>query len=162
MTIAVRHSTEDDIDAIFAIISQKSCYSNTLQHPYANKEIWTKRLTNMSENKISLVATLDGQVVGQLGAENYTNPRRRHACNIGMIVCESVRGQGVGHALLHAFIEMATHWMGITRIELEVYTDNQAALALYEKNGFVIEGTAKNYALKEGIYVDSYLMARTL
>ena len=162
MTIEVRHSTEDDIDAIFAIISQKSCYSNTLQHPYANKEIWTKRLTNMSENKISLVATLDGQVVGQLGAENYTNPRRRHACNIGMIVCESARGQGVGHALLHAFIEMATHWMGITRIELEVYTDNQAALALYEKNGFVIEGTAKNYALKEGIYVDSYLMARTL
>lgn len=162
MTIKIRHSDENDIDAIFAIISQKSCYSNTLQHPFANKEIWTKRLTHMPDNWLSLVAELDGRIVGQLGAENYTNPRRRHACNIGMIVCEFARSQGVGHGLLSAFIELATNWMGITRIELEVYTDNQAALALYEKNGFIIEGTAKNYALKAGVYVDSYLMARTL
>ena len=100
--------------------------------------------------------------MGQLGAENFSNPRRRHACNIGMIVCESARGQGVGDALLSAFIDLACNWMGIKRIELEVYTDNAAALALYKKHGFTIEGTAKNYALKDGILVDAYLMAKCI
>ena len=124
MTIHIRHSTANDAVAVFSIISQKSCYSNTLQHPLSSIEKWTKRLSQLPDNCISIVAEKNGHVVGQLGAENFSNPRRRHACNIGMIVCESARGQGVGDALLSAFIDLACNWMGIKRIELEVYTDN--------------------------------------
>ncbi len=35
-----------------------------------------------------------------------------------------------------------------------------AALHLYEKFGFVIEGTLKKYAFRAGSYVDAYTMAR--
>jgi putative acetyltransferase len=45
-------------------------------------------------------------------------------------------------------------------LELEVYTDNEPAVRLYQKFGFEIEGTAIQYAFRDGQYVDLYLMAR--
>jgi putative acetyltransferase len=40
-----------------------------------------------------------------------------------------------------------------------VYTDNAAAIALYKKFGFEIEGTHRRYAFRNGEYVDAYSMA---
>jgi putative acetyltransferase len=61
---------------------------------------------------------------------------------------------------MEAAVELTERWMGITRLELEVYTDNAPAIALYKKFGFEVEGTLREYALRDGQYVDSYLMAR--
>ncbi|WP_175687531.1 GNAT family N-acetyltransferase [Burkholderia anthina] len=35
-----------------------------------------------------------------------------------------------------------------------------AAIALYEKHGFRIEGEAPDYALRDGVYASAYQMAR--
>jgi len=43
---------------------------------------------------------------------------------------------------------------------LSVYTDNAPAIHLYEKFGFIIEGTARQFALRNGVYVDAHMMAR--
>ena len=62
--------------------------------------------------------------------------------------------------MMEAVIEMADNWLSLSRLELNVYTDNDAAIHLYEKQGFEIEGTLRNYAFRDGRYVDSYAMAR--
>lgn len=77
-----------------------------------------------------------------------------------MAVAAGRRRQGIGTALLRAVIETAERWHGVRRLELEVYTDNPAAIALYAGHGFVREGLAKGYALRDGAYVDVLLMAR--
>ena len=59
-----------------------------------------------------------------------------------------------------AALDLADNWLQFTRIELTVYTDNAAALALYKKFGFEIEGTHKQFAFRNGTYIDSYSMAR--
>jgi putative acetyltransferase len=41
-----------------------------------------------------------------------------------------------------------------------VYSDNAAAIRLYEKVGFVVEGIARDFALRDGVFVDALLMAR--
>ncbi|MCL2918982.1 GNAT family N-acetyltransferase [Shewanella litorisediminis] len=157
--IQVRHSDAGDIGAIRAIYSQPSCFANTLQHPFPSLEKWQRRLGDLPENCYSLVAEIDGEVVGQAGMEVFVNPRRKHVANLGMAVSEDYQGIGVGSALLAAMMELAHNWLAVRRIELEVYTDNHAAIKLYKRHGFVIEGEAIGYAFRGGEYVDAFLMA---
>jgi len=57
-------------------------------------------------------------------------------------------------------VAIADDWLDLQRIELTVFVDNDRAIALYEKSGFVSEGRFKNYAFRDGHYVDAYAMAR--
>ena len=71
-------------------------------------------------------------------------------------------GTNVGNssAYLQAAVDLADQWLNLRRLELEVYADNAPALRLYQKFGFVIEGTAVQFAYRAGQYVDARLMAR--
>ncbi|MCJ8268879.1 MAG: GNAT family N-acetyltransferase [Psychrosphaera sp.] len=162
MNPTIRHSEPRDYVGIQEMFQQRSCYAGTLQLPYPSEEKWQKRLSGSKDNAYSLVAELDGKIVGQISMEVLNSPRRKHVANIGMAVSENAQGQGVGSKLLEAVVALAPNWLAVTRIELEVYTDNTAGKALYEKHGFVIEGTAKKYAFRDGQYVDAFLMARVI
>jgi putative acetyltransferase len=59
-----------------------------------------------------------------------------------------------------ALMDLADNWYGLRRLELTVYADNPAAVHLYQKFGFTIEGTAHQYALRNGELVDALYMAR--
>ena len=77
-----------------------------------------------------------------------------------MAVRDDWQGKGVGTALLQTAVDLADNWFNLVRLELEVYTDNEPAVRLYKKMGFVIEGTFVQYAYRSGQYVDVYAMAR--
>lgn len=77
-----------------------------------------------------------------------------------MAVHEQWQGRGVGTALLAAAIDLADNWLNLLRLELTVYTDNEAAIHLYRKSGFETEGTLRHYAFRDGVLVDAYAMAR--
>jgi L-phenylalanine/L-methionine N-acetyltransferase len=96
-----------------------------------------------------------------LGVTTYPNrPRRRHVGQIGISVHDEWQGRGVGAALMRACIDLADNWLNLTRLELEVYADNEPAIRLYERFGFEHEGTLRQYAFRDGHFVDSYAMAR--
>lgn len=94
--------------------------------------------------------------------EVFSNPRRKHVSNIGMAVSEEHQKCGVGSKLLEAMLDLAINWLAVRRVELEVYTDNEQAVELYKKFGFNIEGTALQYAFKNGVYADVHLMAKVV
>jgi putative acetyltransferase len=77
-----------------------------------------------------------------------------------MGVRDDRQGKGVGTALLQAAVDLADKWLNLERLELEVYVDNEPAVRLYKKFGFVIEGTLSRFAFRDGRYVDAYAMAR--
>ena len=66
----------------------------------------------------------------------------------------------MGKALLAELVQAADQWLDIRRLELTVFADNAAAIALYSKLGFEVEGTYRKYAFREGRYVDALSMAR--
>jgi putative acetyltransferase len=104
---------------------------------------------------------MEKEVVGQLGLHTFpNNPRRRHVGQIGMAVRDEWHGRGAGTALMQAAVDLADKWLNLSRLELEVYTDNEAAISLYKKFGFAIEGTLIRFAYRDGQYVDAYYMAR--
>lgn len=67
--------------------------------------------------------------------------------------------QGIAAALLNRLVESA-HEQGARRMLLEVRVDNEPALHLYRKFGFVRLGLRKRYYQPEGI--DAYTMALDL
>lgn len=77
-----------------------------------------------------------------------------------MSVDEAFHGRGVGTAMMAALIDISDNWYNLRRLELEVYTDNDRAIRLYQKFGFEIEGTLRSFAWRDGAYADAYVMSR--
>lgn len=160
MNITVRHAEPGDYGAVHRVFSGERAVAGTLQLPYPSPEKWRKRLSELPEGHYQLVACADGEVVGELTLWASNNSRLRHVGGLGMAVRDDWQGKGVGTALMRAALDLADNWLGLARMELHVYTDNTAAIALYEKFGFEVEGTHRRYAFRNGEYVDAYSMAR--
>jgi L-phenylalanine/L-methionine N-acetyltransferase len=159
--VIVRHAEPDDYQALHRIFSGPKAIAGTMQLPLPSAEAWRKRLVELPEGLFSLVACVDDEVVGSLGLETSpTRWRMRHVGSIGMAVRDDWQGKGVGTALMEAALDLADNWLNLTRIELRVYVDNSAAVALYKNFGFEIEGTHRRLAFRNGEYVDAYSMAR--
>jgi putative acetyltransferase len=160
-SIEIRRIEPDDYSALREICAQPKVVWGTLQVPFPSLEIWKQRLAAQRDNFYGLVACVDGKVVGSASlAASASSPRRRHAAEIGMSVHDAWQGRGIGSALLEAIVGLADGWLNLTRIELTVYTDNAAAIRLYERFGFAVEGTLRRYAFRDGEFVDAYVMAR--
>lgn len=159
-TISVRAREPRDIEALHEVMSCPGVIHGTMQLPLRSLEGRREQYNQSRPDMHSLVAEIDGRVVGQLGLHLETAARRRHVGSIGMAVHDDFQGRGVGSALLAAALELADNWLNLRRIELEVYTDNAPAIRLYENFGFITEGTLRDFAFRNGEYVDAYTMAR--
>jgi putative acetyltransferase len=157
--ILIRAIETDDYQDITVLRISGNVPANTLNLPYLSPDTIRDRLENQPTTMYGLVAVVGERVVGYLGML-VDSGRQAHVARLGMMVHADYQGRGVGTALLEAAINLAENWLNITRIALEVYTDNEPAIALYKKFGFEIEGTLRDYAYRDGDYVDSYLMAR--
>jgi putative acetyltransferase len=161
MDITVRHLEPEDYKALHCIFSGPKVVADTLQMPFPSAEMWRERLSEPPEGLYSLVACVEREVVGSLGLETSpTRWRMRHVGSIGMAVRNDWQGRGIGTALMEAALDLADNWLNLTRIELRVYTDNAAGIALYKKFGFEVEGTHRRLAFRDGEYVDGYSIAR--
>lgn len=162
--IAIRRARPDDAAAIARLMDEPEVYANLMQMPHASEDLHRTRIVDSlapGKTDLLLVAERDGKVVGSAGM-HPTGPalRRRHAVVIGLSVIAEAQGQGVGTALMQALCDYADRWLGALRIELTVYVDNAAAIALYRKFGFEMEGRHRGYALRDGRYADVFAMAR--
>ncbi|MEV6049547.1 GNAT family N-acetyltransferase [Streptomyces sp. NPDC052107] len=110
-----------------------------------------------------LVAEVDGRVVGYVRIGRPTPlASNTHVLQIqGLAVAEEARGRGLGRALIRAAVEEA-RGRGARRLTLRVLGHNAPARALYESEGFAVEGVQPEEFLLDGAYVDDVLMGRRL
>ncbi len=93
-----------------------------------------------SENEIEILAIIDGEVVGTAGIEQISPKYKlRHRCDFGISIARDYWGKGIGSALQHACIACAKK-AGYEQMELEVVAENERAVKMYEKAGFVEYG----------------------
>ncbi len=105
-----------------------------------------------------LVAEDGGRIVGRLSLSRDPHPASRHVADLGLMVAESHRRQGVGRALLVEAVAWARA-SGVRKLELHVFPWNEPALGLYESFGFEREGYRKRHYERGGELVDAVLMA---
>jgi putative acetyltransferase len=100
----------------------------------------------------------DGRIIGRLSVARDQHPASRHVADLGLMVAKSHRRQGIGRALLQAAVDWAQR-SDVRKLELHVFTYNDAAIKLYESFGFEREGLRKQHYLQNGRLVDAYVMA---
>jgi len=110
-----------------------------------------------SDREANIVAVASARVIGSLGISRDDHPVTRHVATLGMFVADGWRGHGIGAALMNEALRWARS-VGIEKLELTVYPGNAAARALYERFGFVEEGTLVRHSKKAEGYEDEVLM----
>jgi putative acetyltransferase len=162
--VQIRRVRTTDAEGMVRLMGDPETLGNLLQLPYPSVEAWRTRLAEWDtpgRTDLLLVAEAGGALVGNAGLNPVGNAlRRRHAMGLGITVAKEWQGRGVGSQLMSALLDAADRWLGCLRIELTVFSDNAAAIALYRKFGFEVEGTHRAFALRDGRYVDALAMAR--
>ncbi len=93
-----------------------------------------------SPNEIEILAEIDGKVVGLAGIGCIGRLfKLNHRAEFGVSVDKNYWHLGIGSALTEACIGCAKK-AGYVQLELDVVSDNKAAISLYENVGFVEYG----------------------
>ncbi len=110
-----------------------------------------------------LVAELDGRVVGYIRLKPPTRlPENAHVIQVqGLAVHPDARRHGVAAGLLGA-AEETLRERGTRKLTLRVLSTNEAAIRLYQRHGFVREGTLLEEFCINGRFVDDVMMAKKL
>ena len=116
-----------------------------------------------SENQITLLALLNDEIAGLVNITADQRKRVRHIGDLFIVIGQKYWNNGLGSLLLEEVVEWAQASGILRRLQLTVQTRNQAAVHLYQKHGFVIEGRQEHGAyIEEGEFIDVYLMGRLI
>jgi putative acetyltransferase len=149
-----------DASDLHEIRSSEGSRENTLGL-ITNKVMRTEKiLANLNENDHLLVAEVDGKVVGSAGLKVNQSPRMNHVASFGIGLHPDYQDKGIGSMLIREILDLADNWLMLIRVELDVFEDNERAIHLYKKYGFVVEGKKKYATKRFGKYDTEILMAR--
>ena len=115
------------------------------------------------DNQITLLALLNDEIAGILNIPADQRSRVRHIGDLFIVIEKRYWNNGLGSFLLEEAIEWAQASGVLRRLQLTVQTRNQAAVHLYQKMGFAIEGRHERGAyIEEGTFIDVYSMGKLI
>ncbi|HEX5817299.1 MAG TPA: GNAT family N-acetyltransferase [Gemmatimonadales bacterium] len=165
-TIAIRTAVPDDAGAVVACLKQVGAESTYLTFGGEGRGLdeveQRAALAQLlaADNALALVAMDGERVVGNLVFEGGARSRIRHTGELGISVLQAYAGKGLGRALLEMLIEWAEGSGVIRKLDLKVRADNLAAIRLYERLGWKIEGLVTRDLCVDGVYHDALYMGR--
>jgi ribosomal protein S18 acetylase RimI-like enzyme len=123
------------------------------------------RRYRQQSNAVILIADAGDSIAGLVRLTGGESPFTQHSADLHINVHPDYRGMGIGSALMNRAMQWAQNNRIIRRVELEVLARNEAAIRLYQRHGFEIEGLNRaSYRMvdEDGALVDSLVMARLI
>ena len=157
--VVIRPVRTEDAEAVYALRLLPSIVDHTLAIPSAHLDATRRRLDSQTPDDHTFVAVLEEQIIGMAGLHVRAG-KRRHTADLGVMVHDRFQGRGIGRSLLEATLDIADNFLGLTRVELEVFPDNARAIRLYEACGFEHEGRKRKAVWRHGEHQDILVMAR--
>ena len=150
----LRSEDKDKLLSMFTTMSEKALlWSNP---PYDEQKI--DRWMSGSGTGLSLVAISEDRLVGISAVYQYPRPRQKGVGGMMIYIHQDFHGIGLGTEMVGKLLALARQ-KGFHRIGLEVVEDNEAAVRLYKKFGFEIEGVLKDaYFGKDEKYHNELVM----
>ncbi len=155
----IREARIEDIDALLEVVNQPTNRHGTGRVPFQTRSWVEARIPPTDPNITCVVAVVEGTAIGWATLARGKE-RRTHVGSIGIAVHEAHVGKGYGRQMMNALLDVADNWMGLVRVQLDVNCDNAPAIALYKNCGFEIEGVQRAHVIRDGQYIDGYLMSR--
>jgi RimJ/RimL family protein N-acetyltransferase len=118
---------------------------------------WISEMIRSAEH-LALVAEADGEIVGNVLVSTDRNRATEHIGTLAICIAEEWRDVGIGSALVAG----AQDWVrerGLRKLALGVFPDNDRAIAVYERAGFVREGLRRLQYRSGDVWRDEVLMA---
>ena len=161
--IVIRPATMADLesftDAVNSVYREKWYLATLDGYSLEQSRVFLQRFVDNSWPRV--VAVSNGQVVGWCDITPDIKVGYTHIGRLGMGVRHSHRYRGIGQRLLETCV-LLTRNLGLEKVELDAFADNTAAIRLYERHGFILEGIKTQTRKLEGKYQDIQLMARFL
>ncbi|MDT8305843.1 MAG: GNAT family N-acetyltransferase [Anaerolineae bacterium] len=158
--VEIRPVRPEDAPDLYEIAMQPTVTRSMLFVPSMEFSETEQRVNLEDPFRHYLAAVVDEQAVGAAILSQHGNPRLAHAGHVALMVHPDFWGHSIGTQLMSAVLDIADNWLGLKRVELGVFTDNSAALHLYEKLGFEREGVKQRAAFGDGRWQDEIMTAR--
>jgi putative acetyltransferase len=157
--VEIRPIRPDDAEAIHQLRLLPSIIDNTMAIPSERLSEAHRRIESFGPDDHTFVAVVDGHIVGMAGL-HVGRSKLRHTGSLGMMVHDQFQGRGIGRELLETLLHVADNFVGLVRVELEVFPDNTRAIGLYESCGFEHEGRKRKAIWRHGEHQDILVMGR--
>lgn len=149
---------EEQLLAMFSSMSESALRWGMPPYTRDRIERWFAAFQDM----IGLVALHSDRIVGWCSVYKQPHPRRKGIGDLGIYLHQDFQGIGLGTIMTKQILALAEE-QGMHRIGFEVVEDNKAALRLYKRSGFKIEGRLKDsYFGGDNRYHNSLLMGKLL
>lgn len=159
MDCQIRQWGIEDAADLAVALSNKNIQNNLrdgLPYPYTEndaEEFIYAMLNSDKHATFAFAIVVDAKVIGSIGIFRKDNIHFRTA-EMGYYIAEPFWGKGLGTSA----IKQATSYVflntDIIRIFAEPFADNTASCRVLEKSGFVLEGTLRSNAVKNGQLLD--------
>ncbi len=167
--VTLRPIQAEDADAIDAIIrtddevarltgSVHSSNENPAGMPMDRlREIYGAWAVADDRLVLAVIDNASGEFVGEVVLNDWDEDN--HSCGFRTLIGAAGRGRGLGTEATRLIVEHGLTTMGLHRIALEVYAFNPRARHVYEKVGFVHEGTGREALRFDDQWIDVHFMA---
>jgi putative acetyltransferase len=145
---------------MFSTLSKESV-SNLLP-PFTRERVesWTN---NINYNEVLAIVAIieeksEQRIIGDASLKFNSEEAVKHKAELGIAVHDDYQNIGIGTALLQHLINIAK-MKNLSKVWLQVSTDNDRAIYLYKKVGFKIEGKLCKESYVNSKYRNEYRMA---
>jgi RimJ/RimL family protein N-acetyltransferase len=122
------------------------------------REWYATRADHDNRLDLAVVARATGLFVGEV-VLNELDPDNE-SCNFRILLFgDANRDRGLGTEATRLILRHAFENVGLHRVDLEVYDFNPRARRVYEKVGFVFEGTRRDALHWYGEWIDAHVMS---
>ena len=149
--------TEIGLEDTFIFINPDS------METFESEEKYVQHCVNQVANKkmVKLLA-FNGELLVGVADICKLDKRQQHLGRFGITLRKPYRGEGIGKALVLRTIDLAKRDLGISKVILGCFANNQIGLSLYKSLGFEEYGRMPEGVLYKGEYIDEVLMYKDL